>query len=233
MNTKKFLDKQAEQDRKQILDSDHGEFLQALEQKLQPQPKVKKRLPRFRVWFPALASAAAAIVLIVCLAVFYPFGGKSVEYFDQNIKLSESTVEVLNRDMKQFDLQIDTSVYNVAVQKATDSVSGDVLYYTVTIDDIESTGTLSHIEIVTVCNPNYKFKSFSFASTPVSIELDHYQLNYESNKTIDSEYGFEVLNASAKIQKGKEIVYVTSYSELLLEPESEGTFLETLQSIVK
>ncbi|MDE5896387.1 MAG: hypothetical protein K2H43_01075 [Clostridia bacterium] len=230
MNTKKFLDKQAEQDRKQILDSDNGEFLQALEQKLQPQPKAKKRLPRFRVWFPALASAAAAIVLIVCLAVFYPFGGKSVEYFDQNIRYSESTVEELNRDMKQFNLQIDTAVYSVDIIKATDSVSGDILYYTT---DISSADSFVQMQIVTVCNPNYKLKTFSFNNTTTTAKLPNYSVIYETSTVPDTQFGLDFLQAKAKIQKGKEFVYVTSYSELLLEPESEGTFLETLQSIVK
>lgn len=234
MNAKKYLKQQAEQDRKEILDSDDGEFLRALQQQVQPEPRSQKRVP-LRVWLPSLASAVAAVVLITCIAVYYPFDTDQPvvpppqkEYLDANLTTSDSTLEELNRDVKEFDLQIDSALYTYSVKKTSDSVSGDVLYYHTTI---ANPNTFIKMEIVTVCNPDYQYKNFTFGEETSETTLTAYTVTYSTSTNLDPEFELEFLNAKAQIQKGQEIVYVTDYSELLLS--TEGTFLETLQSIVK
>ena len=234
MNVKKYLKQQAEQDRKEILASDDGEFLRALQQQVQPKPQAKKRVP-LRVWLPSLASAVAAVVLITCIAVYYPFDTDQPvvppppkEYLDANLSTTDSTLEEFTRDVKEFGLQIDSALYTYNVKKTSDSVSGDVLYYHVVIDDFD---LIYHMEIVTVCNPNYKYKDFTFEEQTSEATLTAYTVTYSTSTTVDPEFGIEILHAKAQIQKGQEMIYVLNYSELLLSPD--GTFLETLQSIVK
>ena len=78
MKVKKYLERQAEQDRKEILSSDNGEFLRALQQRVQP--KAEKRRAKLKVWLPAALSAvAAAVVLVTCTIVYYPSSNKPIE----------------------------------------------------------------------------------------------------------------------------------------------------------
>lgn len=235
MNVKRYLKKQAEEERQRILAADDGEFLRSLQEMVQPAPasapapEKRRRAPvKLKYWLPATASAVAAAVVVTCVIIYYPFGSDHVEYLDANIISENSTLEVLNKDMKQFDLVVDETLYSCAVTKMSDSVSGDVLYYFTRISSLD---TFVHIELVTVCNPYYKYKDFMFASDTTDEALSNYTVTYGTLTSTDPEFGIDTLQVTAKIQKGKEFVYVTDYSELLLSPD--GSFLEILQSIVK
>ena len=226
MNIKKYLKKQAEQDRQEILDSDNGEFLRTLQE--QAKPTLKKRFP-LRVWLPATLSAVVAVaILVTCIAVYYPFETNHIEYLDINLSTVDSTIDELNKDVKEVDLQIDDSVYSYTVTKALDTISGDVLFYRTTIDNLDA---FIQMEIVTVCNPYYTYKNFHIPDNPITAELPHYTVSYKTSTSINSEFGLETINATAEIHKGKERIYITNYFELLLSPDD--SFLEILQSIVK
>lgn len=226
MNVKRYLKKHAEKDRQKILSADNGAFLRELEQMVVEKPKKR---PQLRVWLPATLSAvASAAVVVTCIVVYYPSESEHIEYLDANLIYSDSDLDELNKDIKQVDLQIDTSLYSYFVKKASDKVSGDVLFYSISIKSID---TFTQLEIVTVCNENYQYKDFSFSDTTNSVVLDNYSVTYETSVSVDPEYGVDLLNGLAEIHKGDEYIYVTKYSELLLSPE--GSFLEILQSIVK
>lgn len=201
------------------------EFLHTLQENIEPAPKKR---PRTSVWLPAAVSAAAAAaVLVTCLVVYYPYGD-NVEYLANNQVTENSKLELLNQDMKEIDLQIDFSVYTCTVKKTSDKVSGDVLFYQATITDNDS---IIQMDIITVCNAKFKFKDFSFKGDTTTAKLDNYSVTYETTISASEEFGINILNAKAEIQKGKEFIYVTNYSELLLS--DDGNFLEVLQSIVK
>lgn len=226
MNVKKYLKQQAEQDKQKILNADGGEFLRELQQMVEEKPKKR---PRLRVWLPATLSAvASAAVVVTCVVVYAPSGSEHTEYLDNNLISVDSTIEELNQDVKEVDLQIDPATYSYTIKKTSDSVSGDVLYYLV---KIESVDTLIQMNIVTVCNPYYTYKDFSFSDATTEIKLDNYSVTYESSVNVDPEFGFETLEIQAHISKGKENIYILNYAELLLS--SDGSFLEVLQSIVK
>lgn len=226
MKVKKYLKKQAEQDRKEILASDNGEFLRELQQ--QVVPEIKSR-PRLRVWLSATISAVAATAVVaICIAVYYPFEAGPIEYLAGNFVSVNSTIEELNQDVKEVDLQIDTSLYRYSVTKTSDSKSGDVLFYVTTI---QNTDLFVQMELVTVCNPNYQYKDFQISDETITVQLTNYNVTYTTMTNIDSEFGIEILQAKAEIQKGNEFIYVTKYTEYLFSPE--GSFLEVLQSIVK
>lgn len=226
MNVKRYLKKQAEKDRQKILNADNGAFLRELEQMVVEKPKKR---PRLRVWLPATLSAvASAAVVVTCIVVYYPSESEHIEYLDANLIYSDSDLDELNKDVKEFDLQIDSTIYSYTVKKTSDLISGDVLFYATKISD---TNSLVDLEIVTVCNPNYKYKDFQISDNAISAQLANYTVMYETTLKTNAEYGIDTLTAIAEIHKGDEYIYITNYSEMLLSPE--GSFLEILQSIVK
>lgn len=226
MNIKRYLKKQAEQDKQKILDSDNGEFLHTLQNQVEP-TRSKMRSP-LRIWIPASLSAITCVVLAICIAVYYPFETSPIEYLDINLINEVSTIEDFNKDVKEIDLQIDSTVYSYSVTKAWDSISGDVLYYYVTINNPDA---FVQMEIVTVCNPHYTYKDLKTPHNPTIVQLPNYKVSYETSTTMHAEFGLEILHATAEIHKGKESIYITNYSELLLSPDD--SFLEILQSIVQ
>lgn len=226
MNVKKYLKKQAEQQKQEILNSDNGERLRDLQNMVEEKPKKR---PKLRVWLPATLSAVtAAAVVLTCVIIYYPTENERIEYLDANLISVDSTLEELNKDVKEVELQVDSAIYSYTVKKTSDLVSGDVLFYITTIKSLD---TFVKMDIVNVCNPNYKYKDFNLPNNPTTTKLTNYTVSYKISTSINEEFGLETLHASAEIHKGKEYIYVTNYSEMLLTPD--GSFLEILQSIVK
>ncbi len=200
--------------------------MRALQQMVVEKPKKR---PNLRVWLPATLSAVAtAVVIITCVVVYYPKDDEQTKYLDTNLVYSDSTLEELNKDVKEVEIQIDTAIYSYTVKKTSDSVSGDVLFY---LTEIIDSNSFVEMTIVTVCNPNYKYKDFHLSNEFDTAKLTNYTVTYQTSTELNSEYGIEIMQAKAEIHKGKEFIYVTKYSEFLLS--SDGSFLEILQSIVK
>lgn len=227
MKVKKYFERQAEQDRKEILSSDNGEFLRALQQSVQP--KAEKRRARLKVWLPAALSAvAAAVVLVTCTIIYYPSSNKPIEYSDFNFVHNISTVEAMRADFKKFEFQTDSSAYTYTVKKTTDIPTGDTVYYAVTVT---SSDLLVQMNIIAVQNPNFKYKLFEFSDQVKSETLANYSILYEGSTETGTEFGIDVFTAKAKITREHEIIYVTEYSEVLLS--SQESFFEVLQSFIK
>lgn len=233
MKVKKYLEKQAEQDRQEILSSDNGAFLRALEQEYTEQNQAtreRRRSPRLKVWLPAsISAAAAAAVITTCVVVYYPTGVNRVEYLDTNIVYVSANLDEFNNDVKEVDLQIDTTKYNYNILRAYDSVSGDTLYYTSDILSID--GYTVDLQIISVCNPNYKYKNFKLTDTNGQTSLGNYNVLYKSWKYVDPDFGFNILETRAEIHEGDEYFYITRYKEII--GTEDGSFLEVLQSILK
>lgn len=228
MKVKKYLEKQAEQDRQEILSSDNGAFLRALEQEYTEQNQAtreRRRSPRLKVWLSASIDAvAAAAVITTCIVVYYP----TVEYLDTNIMHASADIDEFNSNVKEVDMQIDTTKYNYNILRAYDSVSGDTLYYSSTILSIDAT---VEIRFISVCNPNYIYKNFKLTDATDQANLGNYNVLYKSWKYVDPDFGFNILEANAEIHKGKEYFYITQYKEII--GTEDGSFLEVLQSILK
>ncbi len=232
MKVKKYLKQQAEQDRQEILSSDNGAFLRALEQEYTEQNKAtreRKRSPRLKVWLSASISAvAAAAVITTCIVVYYPTGVNRVEYLDTNIVYVSANLDEFNNDVKEVEIQIDTTKYNYNILRAYDRVSGDTLYYSSTILSIDAT---VEIRFISVCNPNYIYKNFKLTDATDQANLGNYNVLYKSWKYVDPDFRSNILEANAEIHKGKEYFYITQYKEII--GAEDGSFLEVLQSILK
>ena len=159
-------------------------------------------------------------MITTCIVVYYPTGVNRVEYLDTNIVYVSANLDEFNNDVKEVEIQIDTTKYNYNILRAYDSVSGDTLYYTSDILSID--GYTVDLQIISVCNPNYKYKNFKLTDTNGQASLGNYNVLYKSWKYVDPDFRFNILEANAEIHEGDEIIGA-----------EDGSFLEVLQSILK
>lgn len=120
-------------------------------------------------------------------------------------------------------------IYSVQITKTYDSISGDALYYKMSLDSFD---TLISLEIVAVCNPRFHYSTFYFSSTtPDQAMLPQYKMLYEREIAPNPQYGLDSLSCIAKIDGKTDTTYVTRYTELLIEPD--GNFFDVIQQIVQ
>ena len=124
--------------------------------------------------------------------------------------------------MKEYEFDLGTIASSVAVNKTIDKVSGDTLFYTV-----KTTG-VSQIKLtfVAVCNPNYTYKNFETTDDFVHTEIPNYSITYMQ---MIASGGIARLTARAKIQRNKEIIYLTDYQAYLLD--SSRTIIDIIQEM--
>lgn len=223
MNVKRFLKKQARKDQQAIIEADDGKTLRALGIDYHAHKQKIRILPSIL----SIAGAAVSIVLIVCIIAFYPFQSK-VEYIDANLESRESTLSEMNSELHDFTFEIDESIYLPQIARTYDSVSNDLLYYTISLNSYDS---LVKMELVAVCNPKFKYKDFEFSQTPSTKSLDQYNILYDFRTKTEEQFGLESLSGIAEIDGKQDIVYVRQYEELLVQPEP--AFFDIIQTIVK
>ncbi len=225
MNVKRYLKKQARKDRQAIIDADDGKTLRALGIDYHA-PKPKKR--RLTGWLLGAASVAVSSILIVCIVMFYPTQQPQTIYWDMNFESRESTLSEMNSELHDFTFEIDESIYLPQIARTYDSVSNDLLYYTISLNSYDSFVTM---ELVAVCNPQFEYKNFEFSQTPSAKSLDQYDILYDFRTKSEAHFGFELLSCLAEIDGKQDIVYVRKYEELLVQPEP--AFFDIIQTIVK
>ena len=128
----------------------------------------------------------------------------------------------MDADMKEYDFNIDKSVYDISVDKTIDKISGDTILYTVKLTEALLTNKFT---FVAVCNPNYTYPSFEITDKFTDITLPQYTISYSDTKTTTG--GIIILNSKAKIQKDKEIIYITDYQAYLTD--SNRSILDVIQ----
>lgn len=228
MNVKKYLQQQAEQDRKTIVSENDDRFLQnvkaEIDTKTSPSPR---HFARLRFWLIGTTSVLASIAILVCVLVFYP-QGQGVIYYENNFVQSDSTLQSMDEDMKEFAFDIDEKLYTVKVQVTTDSVSGDtIMYYA----DITSHDKLLKLSIIAVCNKNYHYRGLQITEEYSTEKLPLYEIRYTSTIIPDPDFGFNIFNAKAQIQRGSEFIYITEYTETMLG--DQPMFYDNIQSLIK
>ena len=222
MNIKRYLKKQAKQDRQAILEEDGGKTLRALG----VEPPARQRSHR-RAWLAGALGAVASAAVLVCVFVFYPFGPKTEEYLDNDMSARESSVEEMNSELHDFSLSFDENLYRLSITRTCDSVSGQALFYKFSVNDYDD---ILYADFYITCNKNYHNSEFSFSQTPLVAELPQYTLNYQLDSTIDPQYGLETISCRAEIKGEIDCIYITKYSELILDPTH--TFLDSVQTFI-
>ena len=228
MNVKKYLQQQAEQDRKTIVSENDDRFLQNVKAeigtKTSPSPR---RFARLRFWLIGATSVLASIAILVCVLVFYP-QGQGVIYYENNFVQSDSTLQSMTGDMKEFAFDIDETLYSTRVQITTDRVSGDTIMYQA---DITRKDNLLKLSIIAVCNKNYHYRGLQITEEYSTEKLPLYEIRYTSTIIPDSDFGFNIFNAKAQIQRGSEFIYITEYTETMLG--DQPMFYDNIQSLIK
>ncbi len=169
----------------------------------------------------------ASIAILVCVLVFYP-QGQGVIYYENNFVQSDSTLQSMTGDMKEFAFDIDETLYSTRVQITTDRVSGDTIMYQA---DITRKDNLLKLSIIAVCNKNYHYRGLQITEEYSTEKLPLYEIRYTSTIIPDSDFGFNIFNAKAQIQRGSEFIYITEYTETMLG--DQPMFYDNIQSLIK
>lgn len=226
MNVKKYLREQAKKDYQEILSADDGELLRSLQARVVEKPRKCRYPSHFKAWIAGVASIMVAVIVVVCTIAFFPTDSPEI-YLEENHASYVSDLGSLNQDMHEFYLTVDDSLYDIHVNKTIDKISGDVLFYSA---NIVSFDTLVRADIVAVCNKHYKY-NFHTPDEPVTAELEHYRIVYQTTISADPDFGVNMLNGIGAIQKESEYIFITSYNELMLD--ENGSFFDIIQSIIQ
>ncbi len=205
------------------MDADNGNTLRALGIDYHAHKQKSRMIPSIL----GIAGAAVSIVFIACFIAFYPFQNKVV-YIDANFENRTASLTELNSELHDFAFEVDESIYSIRLARTSDSVSKDLLYYTISLNSYDS---LVKMELVAVCNPKFEYKDFEFLQTPTSKSLPFYSILYEFVTSPKPQFGLDLLSCTAKIDGKQDTVYVIMYEELLVQPEP--AFFDIIQTIVK
>ncbi len=225
MKGKNFLKQQSDIDKQQILEAGKNQKYYSMLEQIENAPKPKQNFwKRNLKWIAGAASVAVSAVILVCVLVFYPFASTDTLpiYLEENFEISNSTFDEMDADMKEYDFNIDKSLYDISVDKTIDKVSGDTILYSIHMMHINTT---IKFDFVAVCNPNYTYPSFEITDKFTDITLPQYFISYSDTKTATG--GIIILNSKAKIQKDKEIIYITEYQEYVTD--SSRSIVDVIQ----
>ena len=220
MKKNKYLKQQADIEKQRILEEGKNQKYEAMLNQIKSAPQKQSFWKRYSKWLISAAGVAASAIILVCVFVFYPFADNTVLYLEDNFEVHDSTIDEMDADMKEYKFNL--SDLDISVDKTIDKISGDTLFYTV-----KTTG-VSQIKLtfVAVCNPNYTYKNFETTDDFVHTEIPNYSISYM--QMIDFE-GIARLPARAKIQRNKEIIYLTDYQAYLLD--SSRTIIDIIQEM--
>lgn len=223
MRDNKFLKQQSDIERQQILEEGKNQNYAAMLDQIESAPQKQSFWKRYSKWLISAAGVAASAIILVCVFVFYPFADKAVLYLDDNFEVRDSTVDEMNADMKEYEFNLDTTSLVFTVNKTIDKISGDTLFYTV-----KTTGVSQiRLTFVAVCNPNYTYPDFEITDNFIYTEIPNYSITYLQN--IAPANGIAQLYAQAKIQRNKEIIYLTDYQAYQLD--SSRTIIDVIQEM--
>ena len=230
MNVKKYLKQQAQKDLQALRTDRDEEFLQRLKDSIEE--SAKERAPKTKhnkKWLWAIPSGAlacaVAAILIVELVPFPNNGLGDTKYEEANFVHSDSDIIELSNALTNLTLNF-TEDQTVDIAKITDSVSGDELYYALTIDDNSSTAFYS-MQIMIVVNKNYHYKSFKIEDDFVKETYSDFSIIYRQQVTNDS--GVNLIQSRAQIDNANYDVYVLEYTEYSL---GDGMFLTIINNML-
>jgi hypothetical protein len=216
MNVKKYLKQQAQKDLQALRTDRDEEFLQRLKDSIEE--SAKERAPKTKhnkKWLWAIPSGAlacaVAAILIVELVPFPNNGLGDTKYEEANFVHSDSDIIELSNALTNLTLNF-TEDQTVDIAKITDSVSGDELYYALTIDDNSSTAFYS-MRVMIVVNNKYHYDKFKIEDDFATEIYSDYSVIYRQQISVDVDTGLNVIEGSAKLVNTKYEIYVLTYKE--------------------
>ena len=240
MNVKKYLKKKAKEDLKSLQTEHDQEVLERLKNSVnEEKPKTRRNLKwLWAIPSGAVACAVAAILLVELVprpgndigGVIPPLGSDSgdVRYDEANFEQEDSDFFKLSNSLTNLTLHF-TENQEIKIVRFFDSLSGDELYYTLTITE-NSAEAMYSMELMIVVNENYDYNSFEFEGELLTESYSDYSITYQQKITPDPTFGLNLVNSSAKIENAKYKIYVLMYEEYSFE---NGMFLTVIDNTLE
>lgn len=231
MNFKKRFNKRIEEDKRSMLTESDMAYLATLQSMVVERPEGEVIAKPLNYKKPLLISVACflAVALALSLVLYFTLTKqKGIFYQDDNFREVVSSVEMLNSDLLDFSLVVDENKYSADVQKVYDSVSGDTIYYKLTLND----GQRLSVQFEIVVNKNYTHSEMLYGWELFESAVSGNRLIYTQNITSSSVAGIAVntVVCTGEIKIGNQWVYIIGYQEISL---GEGTFVDFMQSIIQ
>ncbi len=195
-----------------------SQLMETVGERHAPKPKRNKN------WLWAIPSATA-VCAAVLVGTLVPWTGE-IKFEDKYFVDEVITIETLADALNGLDIHISED-QAVVVKKTYDSVSGQDLYYTLSVS--ESTETAYYaIHTRIIVNDKYEFEDFVLDDSYVMQDCGHYSVDYKQEFTEDSQTGLNSVRGTAKIDGLKYEIYVTNYDEFTL---GSGMFLDVIAGL--
>lgn len=228
MNVKKFLKKQAQEDLQSIRTDKDRETLQQLEDHVAEQSPKKRRNKK---WLWAIPSGAVACAVTAILIVeLLPSSDKDLEdvkYVEENFKHETSNISELSAALTHLTLNF-TQNQVIDVAKTSDSLSGDDIYYALTINE-NSAEVIYSMRLLIVVNDNYDYDSFTMEEKFETKDYPDYSIAYMQQTFTDPDMGLNMIEAKAKIENARYEMYVLKYEEYSFD---NGNFLTVINNLL-
>ena len=224
MNVKKFLKTNAQKDLQSVQTESDREVLQRLENSVAAKtPKQRHRLK----WLSAMLTAALACSVATVLLVEFVPHAVSDKYEEANCMQEDSDLSELSNALTDLTLRF-TEDQSVNVMKFYDSLSGDELYYVLTID-VSSMEAVYSMRFLIVVNDRYHYDKLQLDGDIKTATYTDYTVTYTHRVNGNSDFGVNLVECSAEIVSAKYMMYVLMYQEYSL---GNGMFLTVIDEML-
>lgn len=205
------------------------EVLQRLKNSVVEEPPKARRNLKWLWAIPSGAVAVAVATVLIVELVPAPGGDLGgIKYDENNVVQEFSDLTELSNSLTNLTLHL-TEDQAVEVTKASDSVSGDDLYFVLAIEESSQDASYS-MRFLIVVNENYDYDKFEIDEKFITQSYSDYSITYYQEITPDSDFGINTVECSAKIDSAKYEMYVLKYQEYSLE---NGTFLTVIDNMLE
>lgn len=189
MKIDKILKKAAKKQEEEILAKDK-DFYNAIIKEHFDEASIKMETPKKQILFKKKnfwMSFCSAFILIVCLSSFLGIwldkdGEQTKRYSKENCQGIVSTIEELNNDLQFSKIKLSEN-YEVAVILNYDTVSGDHLYYNLTISSIED---IEHVDLMIYINRDYEY-NIEINDKAQDLVVNEFKIKYLYSFQVDSD----------------------------------------------
>ena len=226
MNVKKYLKQKAQEDIKSLQTDKDQEILQRLKNSVAEEPPKKRRSLKWLWAIPSAVAFTVAAVLIVELVPFPNNDSGGVRYDEVNFVHVNSNMSELSNSLSGLTLHV-TDTQNISVARTYDSLSGDNLYFTLSVAE----NLIYSLELRIVVNENYDHEDFIITDEFKTASYPDYTITYKLQITPYPDFdGLNIITCTAaKIDNAKYEMYVMNYEEYAVD---DGTFLTVINNLL-
>ena len=203
------------------------EILQRIKDAIVEEPPKKKHNRKWLWAIPSSALACAVAAILIVELVPSPNNDLGdTKYEESNLRQVNSDISELSNALTGLTLNL-TEDQTVDIIKYFDLVSGDELYYELTIDE---SSMLYSMRLVIVVNDKYDYNELKIDEEYATATYSDYSIIYKQQIAVDPDIGLSVIEGSAKVDNAKYEIYILSYKEYSLE---NGMFLTVINNMLE